>query len=173
MPLDDIGTAPEFTDTEDWFNTPGDKPLTMKGLRGKVVLIDFWTYSCINCIRTLPYLNAWNKRYAKDGLVIVGVHTPEFPFEREASNVEEAIKTDGIEYPVVQDNEIRDLERLREPLLAGRVLRRLQGPGPLRRLRRGRIRQERTGDPRAARPKPGTRPARNAPAPTGWPPNRP
>jgi cytochrome c biogenesis protein CcdA/thiol-disulfide isomerase/thioredoxin len=106
VPLSDIGTAPEFTETQDWFNTPGDKPLTMKGLRGKVVLIDFWTYSCINCIRTLPYLNAWNKRYAKDGLVIVGVHTPEFPFEREASNVEEAIKTDGIEYPVVQDNEM-------------------------------------------------------------------
>ena len=105
VPLNDIGVAPEFTDTEDWFNTPGDKPLTMKGLRGKVVLIDFWTYSCINCIRTLPYLNAWYERYAKDGLVIVGVHTPEFPFEREASNVEEAIKTDGIKYPVVQDNE--------------------------------------------------------------------
>jgi cytochrome c biogenesis protein CcdA/thiol-disulfide isomerase/thioredoxin len=106
VPLEDIGTAPEFTDTEDWFNTPGGEPLTMKGLRGKVVLIDFWTYSCINCIRTLPYLNAWYKRYAKDGLVIVGVHTPEFPFEREAANVEEAIKTDGIEYPVVQDNEM-------------------------------------------------------------------
>jgi cytochrome c biogenesis protein CcdA/thiol-disulfide isomerase/thioredoxin len=106
VPLNDIGPAPEFTDTQDWFNTPGDRPLTMKGLRGKVVLIDFWTYSCINCIRTLPYLNAWNKRYAKDGLVIVGVHTPEFPFEREASNVEEAIKTEGIEYPVVQDNEM-------------------------------------------------------------------
>src|ERR1700754_1964546 len=105
VPLNDIGVAPEFTDTEDWFNTPGEKPLTMKGLRGKVVLIDFWTYSCINCIRTLPYLNAWYERYAKDGLVIVGVHTPEFPFEREASNVEEAIKTEGIKYPVVQDNE--------------------------------------------------------------------
>ncbi|HEY0280747.1 MAG TPA: cytochrome c biogenesis protein/redoxin, partial [Solirubrobacterales bacterium] len=101
VPLDDIGTAPEFTDTEDWFNTPGNKPLTMPGLRGKVVLIDFWTYTCINCIRTLPYLNAWYKRYHKDGLEIVGVHTPEFPFEREADNVEEAIKTDGIEYPVV------------------------------------------------------------------------
>jgi cytochrome c biogenesis protein CcdA/thiol-disulfide isomerase/thioredoxin len=109
VPLDDIGPAPEFVDTQDWFNTPGDKPLTMKKLsqEGKVVLIDFWTYSCINCIRTLPYLNAWNKRYAKDGLVIIGVHTPEFPFEREASNVEEAIKTDGIEYPVVQDNEMQ------------------------------------------------------------------
>jgi cytochrome c biogenesis protein CcdA/thiol-disulfide isomerase/thioredoxin len=105
VPLNDIGVAPEFKDTEDWFNTPGGEPLTMKGLRGKVVLIDFWTYSCINCIRTLPYLNAWNKRYAKDGLVIVGVHTPEFPFEREASNVEDAIKAEGIEYPVVQDNE--------------------------------------------------------------------
>jgi cytochrome c biogenesis protein CcdA/thiol-disulfide isomerase/thioredoxin len=106
VPLSDIGPAPEFTETQDWFNTPGDKPLTMKGLRGKVVLIDFWTYSCINCIRTLPYLNAWNKRYAKDGLVIVGVHSPEFPFEHEASNVEEAIKADGIEYPVVQDNNL-------------------------------------------------------------------
>ncbi len=105
VPLNDIGVAPEFTDTEDWFNTPGDRPLTMQGLRGKVVLIDFWTYSCINCIRTLPYLNAWYQRYHKDGLVIVGVHTPEFPFERIASNVEEAIKTDGIKYPVVQDNE--------------------------------------------------------------------
>jgi cytochrome c biogenesis protein CcdA/thiol-disulfide isomerase/thioredoxin len=105
VPLEEYGEAPEFTDTEDWFNTPGDKPLTMKALRGRVVLIDFWTYSCINCIRTLPYLEAWDKRYRKDGLTIVGVHTPEFPFEREASNVEEAIKTEGIEYPVVQDNE--------------------------------------------------------------------
>jgi cytochrome c biogenesis protein CcdA/thiol-disulfide isomerase/thioredoxin len=97
--------APEFADTERWFNTPGDRPLTLKGLRGRVVLVDFWTYSCINCIRTLPYLKAWDARYRKDGLTIVGVHTPEFPFEREAGNVEEAIATDGIEYPVVQDNE--------------------------------------------------------------------
>ncbi len=105
VPLNDIGTAPEFVDPGRWFNTPGGQPLTMKGLRGKVVLIDFWTYSCINCIRTLPYLNAWYRRYHSDGLEIVGVHTPEFPFEREAANVQEAIKTDGIEYPVVQDNE--------------------------------------------------------------------
>jgi cytochrome c biogenesis protein CcdA/thiol-disulfide isomerase/thioredoxin len=105
VPLKEYGPAPEFTDTEDWFNTPGDRPLTMKGLRGRVVLVDFWTYTCVNCIRTLPYLKAWNKRYAKDGLTIVGVHTPEFPFEREASNVEAAIAREGIEYPVVQDNE--------------------------------------------------------------------
>ena len=100
-----LGQAPEFVGTERWFNTPGDRPLTMSGLRGRVVLVDFWTYSCINCIRTLPYLNAWDARYRKDGLTIVGVHTPEFPFEREAGNVEEAIERNGIRYPVVQDNE--------------------------------------------------------------------
>jgi cytochrome c biogenesis protein CcdA/thiol-disulfide isomerase/thioredoxin len=99
------GEAPEFTDTERWFNTPGDGPLTMKGLRGRVVLVDFWTYTCVNCIRTLPYLNAWEKRYGKDGLTIVGVHTPEFSFEHDAGNVEAAISREGIHYPVVQDNE--------------------------------------------------------------------
>jgi cytochrome c biogenesis protein CcdA/thiol-disulfide isomerase/thioredoxin len=100
-----LGVAPEFVDTQQWFNTPGDKPLTLKGLRGRVVLVDFWTYSCINCIRTLPYLKAWDAKYRKDGLTIVGVHTPEFPFEREASNVQAAIDENGIRYPVVQDNE--------------------------------------------------------------------
>ncbi|MBS1880446.1 MAG: cytochrome c biogenesis protein DipZ [Actinobacteria bacterium] len=105
MKLPVYGKAPEFTDTERWFNTPGGKPLTLRQLRGKVVLVDFWTYSCINCIRTLPYLNAWYRRYHRDGFVIVGVHTPEFPFEREAGNVEAAIRREGIHYPVVQDNE--------------------------------------------------------------------
>ncbi len=100
-----LGVAPEFVGTEQWFNTPGDKPLTLSGLRGRVVLVDFWTYSCINCIRTLPYLKAWDAKYRKDGLTIVGVHTPEFPFEREASNVQTAIDENGIRYPVVQDNE--------------------------------------------------------------------
>ncbi|HEX4465140.1 MAG TPA: cytochrome c biogenesis protein DipZ [Solirubrobacterales bacterium] len=100
-----LAVAPEFVGTEQWFNTPGDKPLTLRGLRGRVVLVDFWTYSCINCIRTLPYLKAWDAKYRKDGLTIVGVHTPEFPFEREASNVETAIEENGIRYPVVQDNE--------------------------------------------------------------------
>jgi cytochrome c biogenesis protein CcdA/thiol-disulfide isomerase/thioredoxin len=99
------GRAPEFIGNQDWFNTPGDRPLKLSDLRGHVVLVDFWTYTCINCIRTLPYLTAWDKRYRKDGLVIVGVHTPEFPFERDAGNVEEAIEANGIEYPVVQDND--------------------------------------------------------------------
>jgi cytochrome c biogenesis protein CcdA/thiol-disulfide isomerase/thioredoxin len=102
--LPDLGTAPEFTETEDWFNTPGDRPLTLSSLRGGVVLVDFWTYTCINCIRTLPYLKAWNAAYAKDGLTIVGVETPEFGFEKKASNVSDAIGQFGLRYPVVQDN---------------------------------------------------------------------
>jgi cytochrome c biogenesis protein CcdA/thiol-disulfide isomerase/thioredoxin len=102
--LADLGQAPEFTGNQQWFNTPGGRPLTMASLRGKVVLIDFWTYTCINCIRTLPYLKALDARYRKDGLVIVGVHTPEFPFERDAGNVRSAIAQNGLRYPVVQDN---------------------------------------------------------------------
>jgi len=103
--LEDLGPAPEFVGNERWFNTPGDRPLTLRQLRGRVVLVDFWTYSCINCIRTLPYLKAWDAKYRRDGLTIVGVHTPEFPFEREAGNVETAIEENGIRYPVAQDNE--------------------------------------------------------------------
>jgi len=100
------GTAPEFVDNQRWFNTPGDKPLTLRSLRGRVVLVDFWTYTCINCLRTLPYLTAWDRTYRRDGLTIVGVHSPEFPFEKDAGNVEEAIERNGIHYPVVQDNDL-------------------------------------------------------------------
>jgi cytochrome c biogenesis protein CcdA/thiol-disulfide isomerase/thioredoxin len=102
--LSDLGTAPNFTDNQDWFNTPGDKPLTLAGLRGHVVLVDFWTYTCINCLRTLPFLKGLYAQYHKYGLDIVGVETPEFTFEQEASNVRQAIRSDGIDYPVVQDN---------------------------------------------------------------------
>src|SRR3954469_4522976 len=99
-----LGKAPDFTGNQRWFNTPGDRPLHLAQLRGRVVLVDFWTYTCINCIRTLPYLKALDARYRKDGLVVVAVHTPEFPFERDASNVQRAIAQDGIKYPVAQDN---------------------------------------------------------------------
>ncbi len=101
-----LGVAPEFVGNQRWFNTPGNRPLTLRSLRGRVVLVDFWTYSCINCLRTLPYLTAWDRKYRKDGLTIVGVHSPEFPFEKEAGNVEEAIERNGIHYPVAQDNEL-------------------------------------------------------------------
>lgn len=97
----DLGTAPEFIPGGVWFNS---KPLTMAELRGKVVLVDFWTYTCINCIRTLPYLKTWHDKYKDKGLVIVGVHTPEFAFEKDPKNVETAIRDFGITYPVMQDN---------------------------------------------------------------------
>jgi cytochrome c biogenesis protein CcdA/thiol-disulfide isomerase/thioredoxin len=99
--LEDYGRAPGFHPDGDWFNSP---PLSVAGLHGKVVLVDFWTYSCINCLRTLPHLKAWYAAYHRDGFQIVGVHTPEFAFEHVASNVRAAIKRLGIEYPVFQDN---------------------------------------------------------------------
>ncbi len=100
-----LGQAPAFTDTEQWFNTPGGRAVPLGSLRGHVVLVDFWTYTCINCIRTLPYLNAWYAKYHRYGFEIVGVHTPEFPFEHSAANVAAAVAQNGIHYPVVQDNE--------------------------------------------------------------------
>jgi cytochrome c biogenesis protein CcdA/thiol-disulfide isomerase/thioredoxin len=101
--LEDYGPAPEFTGNDRWFNS---KPLTIAGLEGRVVLIDFWTYTCINCLRTLPHLIAWDKAYRDKGLTIVGVHSPEFSFEKKASNVQRALAQNGIEYPVAQDNEL-------------------------------------------------------------------
>ncbi len=96
------GNAPDFTAGGQWFNT---EPLSMKELRGKVVLVDFWTYTCINCIRTLPYLKTWHEKYKDKGLVIIGVHTPEFEFEKNPDNVKKALKDFGITYPVMQDND--------------------------------------------------------------------
>lgn len=103
--LPDLGPAPPFTGTQDWFNTPGGRPLTLAGMRGHVVLVDFWTYTCINCIRTLPALRALDAKYRRDGLTVVGVHTPEFPFEHDAGNVAAAIRQNRLRYPVVQDND--------------------------------------------------------------------
>jgi cytochrome c biogenesis protein CcdA/thiol-disulfide isomerase/thioredoxin len=102
-----LGLAPDFTGTQRWWNTPGDRPLSLAGLRGHVVLVDFWTYTCIDCIRTLPELTALDARYRDKGLTIVGVHTPEFSFERNAGNVAQAIAQNGIRYPVAQDNQYR------------------------------------------------------------------
>src|SRR5829696_3211437 len=96
-----LGRAPDFSGNDRWFNS---KPLTLAGLRGRVVLVDFWTYTCINCIRTLPYTRAWDAAYRDRGLTIVGVHTPEFSFERDAGNVEDAIAQNRLRYPVAQDN---------------------------------------------------------------------
>ncbi len=97
--------APEIIPGGVWFNLPADRQApTLKKLRGKVVLIDFWTYSCINCQRTLPYIKQWYKKYKDKGLVIIGVHSPEFEFEKNEKNVAQAIKDFGLTYPIVQDN---------------------------------------------------------------------
>jgi thiol-disulfide isomerase/thioredoxin len=94
------GRLPGFEGATGWLNS---EPLTPEGLRGKVVLVDFWTYTCINWLRTLGYVRAWWEKYAEQGLVVVGVHTPEFPFERDVDNVREAAKEMRVEYPVALD----------------------------------------------------------------------
>ncbi len=94
--------AAELAGIAAWINS---EPLTLQQLRGKVVLIDFWTYTCINCIRTFPYLKLWHSRYADDGLVILGIHTPEFEFEKDFANVRQATVDNGIVWPVAQDND--------------------------------------------------------------------
>jgi thiol-disulfide isomerase/thioredoxin len=104
--LPDLGRAPNFTGITAWFNTPGQKPLSLSDLRGKVVLIDFWTYSCINCQRALPHVEGWYNDYKNDGLVVVGVSAPEFAFEHVVSNVENAAGNLGIDYPVAVDNNL-------------------------------------------------------------------
>src|SRR6202165_2482544 len=96
------GRAPNFAGISNWFNSA---PLNIADLRGKVVLVDFWTYGCVNCVNTLPYVTELYAKYKDRGLVVVGVHTPEFAFEKSASNVQAALKRHGISYPVAQDNE--------------------------------------------------------------------
>ncbi len=100
--LENLGVAPELTGINGWLNSDGT---SLKELRGKVVLIDFWTYSCINCIRTLPHVTGWYEKYKDQGLVVIGVHTPEFAFEHKKENVAEALKRYSIHYPVAQDND--------------------------------------------------------------------
>ncbi|MDB6100040.1 MAG: DipZ protein [Gammaproteobacteria bacterium] len=95
------GLLPALGGATSWLNTP---PLTREGLRGKVVLIDFWTYSCINCLRSLPYVSAWYQKYKEHGLVVIGVHAPEFAFEKDGNNVRQAVRELGVSYPVALDN---------------------------------------------------------------------
>ena len=102
--LPQIGAAPEIVGITEWINSP---PLKIAQLKGKVVLVDFWTYSCINCLRTLPFLKEWNQKYKDQGLVIIGVHTPEFEFEKNGHNVKQATERYGVLYPVALDNDYK------------------------------------------------------------------
>jgi thiol-disulfide isomerase/thioredoxin len=99
-----LGTLPALDGATGWLNSP---PLTAAQLRGKVVLVDFWTYSCINCIRTLPHVRAWAQKYRNQGLVVIGVHTPEFGFEKDTTNVRKAVERFKIDYPVAVDSDYR------------------------------------------------------------------
>lgn len=101
--LPNLGPAPDLVGITNWINS---EPLTLEALKGKVVIVDFWTYSCVNCVRTLPYLTDWHAKYKDDGLVIIGVHAPEFAFEEDPQNVMDAVERFGIEYPVAQDNQL-------------------------------------------------------------------
>ena len=93
--------APDFSGIDNWINSA---PLSMQQLRGKVVLVDFWTYDCINCQHVLPYVKGWHQKYKDQGLVVVGVHTPEYGFERNLNNLKTAVQRNGITFPVAQDN---------------------------------------------------------------------
>ena len=105
--LANCGPARDFVGIQEWLNTPDGKELTLASLKGQVVLIDFWTYSCINCQRTLPYLTEWDAKYRDAGLTIVGVHAPEFAFEHEVPNVVAAAADLGVRYPIAIDNDFR------------------------------------------------------------------
>jgi len=110
--LGDYGPAPFLVTEGPWFNTDGT-PLTMESLKGKVVLVDFWTYSCVNCVRTIPHLKSWYDAYKEEGFVILGVHSPEFAFEEKPENVQKAMAELGVSWPVVLDNDFRQWKAYR------------------------------------------------------------
>ena len=97
--------APEFAQISGYINTPNNSPLTLSSLKGKVVLVYIWTYTCINSIRPMPYIHDWNQKYSNKGLVVVGVHSPEFTFEKNYTNVKDAVQRFGISYPVMLDSD--------------------------------------------------------------------
>jgi cytochrome c biogenesis protein CcdA/thiol-disulfide isomerase/thioredoxin len=102
--LEKCGPAPAFSGIQQWLNTPGGQPVSLASLKGKVVLVDFWAYSCINCQRELPHVEAWARAYASDGLEVIGVHTPEYAFEHVPSNVAAGVRRLGLTFPVALDN---------------------------------------------------------------------
>lgn len=104
--LESCGTAPDITGIQEWFNTPGNAAIDLKDLKGQVVLIDFWAYSCINCQRAVPHVAAWYENYEKSGLTVIGIHSPEYAFEKEARNVKAGAANLGITYPVALDNSL-------------------------------------------------------------------
>lgn len=120
--LQECGTAPSIRGIESWFNTPGDAAIDLESLRGQVVLVDFWAYSCINCQRSTPHMNAWHDAYADAGLQVIGVHSPEYAFEKERENVIDGAAALGIEYPVAIDNNLSTWTNYRNAYWPARYL---------------------------------------------------
>ena len=137
--LIECGTAPAFKGITAWLNTPGDNPLTIKALRGKVVLVDFWTYSCINCQRSLPHVEGWYRAYHDDGLEVIGVHTPEFSFEHVVSERAPSRGPTRGALPHRRRRQCRHVVRVLKRVLAGRVPHRRKRRRAPRRLRRGQL----------------------------------
>ena len=141
------GRLPSFDGATGWLNSP---PLTPDELRGKVVLVDFWTYTCINWLRTLPYVRAWAEKYADQGLVVIGVHTPEFAFEQDVDNVRRAVKDMRIDVPVAIDNDYAVWRAFDNHYWPALYFVDAAGPDPAPPLRRGRVRAVGDGHPAAA-----------------------
>ena len=141
------GHLPGFDGATGWLNSP---PLGAADLQGKVVLVDFWTYTCINWLRTLAYVRAWAEKYQDQGLVVVGVHTPEFPFERDVDNVRQAVQGHGRRLSRRARQRVCDLASVRQQILAGRLHRRRGRANPAPPIRRGWIRRMRNGHPAIA-----------------------
>jgi cytochrome c biogenesis protein CcdA/thiol-disulfide isomerase/thioredoxin len=133
--LADCGLAPPLRGTGQWFNTPDDAPLTLAGLRGNVVLLDFFAYSCINCQRDQPYVEKWSRAYESVGLKVVGVHSPEFSFERSAANLAQSLQAEGTTYPVVQDNALSTWSAYRNRYWPAKYL--IDGDGVVRAIKFG------------------------------------
>ena len=136
------GHLPGFDGATGWLNSP---PLTAADVEGKVVLVDFWTYTCINWLRTLSYVRAWAEKYHDRGLVTVGVHTPEFPFEQDVDNISQAVKDMGIEYPIAVDSDYRVWRAFSNHYWPAVYIADAQGRYPPPPIRRGSVRRVRTG----------------------------
>ena len=150
---------PSLGGATEWLNS---EPLGPAELRGHVVLVNFWTLTCINWLRQEPYVRAWSQAYRDDGLIVIGVHTPEFSFEHQIEGVRRAVEERDIDYPVAVDNDYAHLGGLRQPLLARALLRRRGRHHPRQPLRRGTLRGVRARHPGAARSRPRARLRRTA-----------
>ncbi|MFB7433579.1 cytochrome c biogenesis protein DipZ [Streptomyces microflavus] len=140
--LRSCGQAPPLEGIDSWFNTPGDKPVDLKSLRGKVTLIDFWTYSCINCQRAVPHLKDWERAYKDAGLRIIGVHSPEFAFEKKRGNVVSGAEKLGVTWPVALDNDLATWDNYRNRFWPAKYL--IDADGTVRYFKFGEGQYDRT-----------------------------